>query len=75
MAQWDGFGAHWQGWRVGDLLLQEHLLRLPEVLLPGTYTLYTGLYDPETATRWQVGASDELLLQSFAVMNSEVTAP
>jgi hypothetical protein len=53
VAQWDGFGAAWEGWRDGDVLVQLHDLPWPATLPPGPYRLITGLYDPETNLRWR----------------------
>ncbi len=37
LAQWDGLGADWQGWRTGDTLVQVHTLPWPENALPESY--------------------------------------
>ena len=53
VAQWDGFGAAWEGWRQGDTLLQIHELSLPEEALQTPLKLVIGLYNPLTGERWQ----------------------
>jgi hypothetical protein len=52
VAQWDGLGAAWEGWREGDLLWQKHQMTIPTDTQPGVYHLKIGLYHPETGQRW-----------------------
>jgi hypothetical protein len=52
VAQWDGLGAEWAGWRPGDALLHTHTIPLPHDLPPGSYTVQMGLYQPATGQRW-----------------------
>lgn len=47
-AQHDGLDCPSRFWRAGDLILQRHVLRLPDDLPPGRYTVRIGLYDQET---------------------------
>jgi hypothetical protein len=51
----------------GDYLVQQHQLSLPETMVPGTYHLWAGFYNPDTYGRWlfeEDGQSaDRLLLQ------------
>lgn len=53
VAQWDGLGTAWEGWRLGDTLIQAATLPIPESLPPGEYRLVAGLYDPLTNQRWR----------------------
>lgn len=53
VAQWDGLGAAWEGWHEGDTLLQMHELSLPEAESMTEVRLVTGLYNPQTDSRWQ----------------------
>lgn len=62
IAQWDGLGASWEGWREGDLLVQAHELSVPQNISEDSYQLWTGLYDPETGIRWQLESGDDRLL-------------
>jgi hypothetical protein len=62
IAQWDGLGAFWEGWREGDLLVQVHEIPVPQNTSEGSYQLWTGLYDPETGIRWQLESGDDRLL-------------
>ncbi len=39
------------GWRAGEVIIDEHKLSIPEGLGAGEYTLWVGLYDPETSQR------------------------
>ena len=54
-AQSDGVPAGWArpttGWLAGEYVLDEHTLALPSDLPAGDYTLYVGLYDPDTNAR------------------------
>jgi hypothetical protein len=54
VSQWDGLGAAWEGWWRGDQLVHAHQLPLPAGLTPGRYTLWSGLYQPESGERWTV---------------------
>lgn len=38
-------------WRAGEVFVDEHALQLPANLLPGTYQLWVGFYDPDTGVR------------------------
>ena len=38
-------------WREGEVIGDSHSLRIPAALEPGEYTVWTGLYDPETGLR------------------------
>jgi hypothetical protein len=61
VAQWDGIGAAWEGWRDGDVLVQLHDLTWPDTLVAGPYRLLTGLYDPGTNQRWRSLAGDDVV--------------
>jgi hypothetical protein len=52
IAQWDGLGASWQGWRTGDTLVQLSSLPVGSDELAGL-KLVIGLVDPRTGRRWQ----------------------
>jgi isoprenylcysteine carboxyl methyltransferase (ICMT) family protein YpbQ len=52
LAQWDGLGANWQGWRTGDTLVQVHTLPWPDDALPEPVLITTGLYNPQSGERW-----------------------
>lgn len=61
VSQWDGLDVAWEGWRAGDRLWQQHELRLPAPFPVGRYQLHVGLYDPETAVRWQTTAGTDFV--------------
>lgn len=68
VAQWDGLGAAWEGWRAGDTLAQVQEIELPADLVRGTYRIVTGLYDPETNQRWRfAGGADGVQLGEFTI--------
>lgn len=60
IAQWDGLGVAWEGWREGDTLVQLHPL-LVDDLPPGTYRLVAGLYDPASFQRWATNSADNVI--------------
>jgi hypothetical protein len=60
VAQWDGLGAAWEGWREGDVLAQ--VSELPIAGVPaGQYRLVAGLYDPESLQRRQSTEGQEFV--------------
>lgn len=60
VAQWDGLGAAWEGWREGDTLMQVSELSLKDVA-PGNYHVVAGLYDPESMERWRSTSGEDAL--------------
>jgi hypothetical protein len=59
-------------WRSGDLIMQEHKLRLPKDVAPGTYWIETGMYRLDTLERYRIlqegqAVGDRLLLTSIEV--------
>jgi hypothetical protein len=71
VAQTDGIPASWAlpttCWIVGEKIADPHQLVLPATLAPGTYTLYIGLYDPQTGERLVSPVGDRLRLTSIQV--------
>ena len=72
VAQSDGEPASWgrptTGWLPGEVVLDDHLLPLPPDLPPGSYTLITGLYDPDSGARLQLpDGNDTVLLQMVSL--------
>jgi hypothetical protein len=59
VTQFDGLGAQWAGFRTGDWLVQQHKLDIA-ALIPGNYSLYAGVYDPDTGVRWQSENGDRI---------------
>lgn len=59
VAQWDGLGAVWEGWRSGATLWQVSPLPRPPA---GIYDLWIGLYEPVSGARWLTAGSDQLYL-------------
>jgi hypothetical protein len=51
-AQWDSLGIVWQSWTMGDGLIQQHALPLPDGLSQGEFQLWAGYYDPDSLSRW-----------------------
>ena len=67
VAQWDGLGAAWEGWRPGDTLVQAASVPLPDDLPAGVYHVIAGLYDPTTNQRWRFAdGQDGVELAQFA---------
>lgn len=67
VAQWDGLGVSWEGWRDGDGLYQLHELSLPADLAPGTYRVWLGVYDPSSGLRWVAEGGDRWLAGEIVV--------
>ncbi|MCP4427152.1 MAG: phospholipid carrier-dependent glycosyltransferase [Chloroflexi bacterium] len=68
IAQWDGLGAHWRGWRAGDVLWQNHVVQIPDEIKPDDYAIWLGVYDPDSGTRWRATTDeDRLLLETIAL--------
>jgi len=67
LAQWDGLGAVWQGWRPGGLLVQVHRFALPADIPAGRLQLWAGLYHPDSLTRWQTESGDRVFLGEVLV--------
>ena len=61
VAQWDGLGVAWEGWRAGDTLWQQHTIELPATLPSGQYQLRAGLYQPQTGSRWLTAAGADFI--------------
>ncbi len=40
----DGLGVQIENWQVGDILVQQHRLGIPQDTTPGTYWVQTGVY-------------------------------
>jgi hypothetical protein len=72
-AQWDGLGIAWQSWMMGDGLVQQHVLPLPDGLARGTYRLWAGFYAPDSLTRW--AALDENGERVDRILLEELTVP
>ncbi len=68
----DGLGVPVDQWQKGDVVIQRHLLDLPEGTPPGSYWLQTGVYWLDTLERWPVEregqpVGDRLILSSVTV--------
>jgi hypothetical protein len=57
-AQWDGLGIVWQSWMSGDILIQLHVLELPDDLAHGDFQLWAGFYNPDNFMRWMTQAGN-----------------
>jgi hypothetical protein len=72
VAQSDGVPAGWTrpttGWLPGEFIADTHTLAIPPGTPAGTYTLRTGLYDPDTGIRVTDAAGvDAVLLNRITV--------
>ena len=54
----DGLGVPLDQWQPGDVIVQRHLLQVPEGTPAGEYQLQTGAYWLDTMERWVVQRSD-----------------
>ena len=62
-------------WLAGEVVAEGYTITLPATLPPGTYTLYTGVYDPATEGRLP-GLDDRgqsLLNDEFALFELDIT--
>ena len=59
------------GWRVGEVVKDEHRIELPTGVDPGSYTVQIGMYDATTMARLPLSASDKRV-QDNALMLTEV---
>ncbi len=55
-------------WREGVIVRDSHQITIPPELPAGTYSLYIGLYDPDTLQRWSVIRPDGLASIDHAVL-------
>ena len=64
VAQNDGApgGGAWptSGWRTGDVIVDQHTLKLPSDMEPGEYTLAAGVYDLATGRRLPIAGGADL---------------
>ncbi|MFP4394537.1 MAG: ArnT family glycosyltransferase [Anaerolineales bacterium] len=68
VANADGLGVGLDQWRVGDLIVQRHVIAIPSQAAAGRYWLQTGVYWLDTLERWQIaGAGDRILLGEIDV--------
>ena len=70
VAQWDGLGAKWQGWRPQSLLRQTHAIPLPADLPPGRYEVRLGLYNPENGRRLPTTAGQDSIVLGDVLIES-----
>ncbi len=61
VAQWDGLGAAWEGWREQDVLLQYHQIQFPDTMPAGAHQIWVGLYDPDSGQRWPIDTPNDNL--------------
>jgi 4-amino-4-deoxy-L-arabinose transferase-like glycosyltransferase len=58
VAQEDSVPAGWErptsGWSAGEVVVDAHILALPDDLASGPYTVFVGMYDEATWERWPV---------------------
>ncbi|MGC9468134.1 MAG: phospholipid carrier-dependent glycosyltransferase [Anaerolineae bacterium] len=58
----DGLGFPIEQWQIGDLIVQDHVLTVPETLAPGTeLTVQIGAYWLDTMERWPVDGDSQSL--------------
>jgi hypothetical protein len=66
IAQSDGEPANWRrpttGWLTGEIIVDEHVLTLPESLPPGPLSLRIGLYDPVSGERLAADLTDFVVI-------------
>ncbi len=71
VAQFDGWDVALRGLEAGDIVEQKVELNLPDALSTGKYSLWAGLYSPQSGVRLSVenasGPADSVQLMSMAV--------
>jgi 4-amino-4-deoxy-L-arabinose transferase-like glycosyltransferase len=67
VAQHDGLGSPVTGWAGDDLVIQKHVIELPDELGEGFYELRLGIYEAQSGERLVVLGGDGLLLPSIEV--------
>ncbi|RLC84959.1 MAG: hypothetical protein DRJ03_12885 [Chloroflexi bacterium] len=69
----DGLGVPVDQWRLGDVIVQRHLLQVPEDAPAGEYQLQTGAYWLDTMERWQVCDREGVVYNHLVLEMVEVT--
>lgn len=59
VAQYDGWETALAGLEVGDIILQNARIQIPEDTMPGEYLLRVGLYSPQTGQRLEAKSGAE----------------
>jgi hypothetical protein len=54
-------------WYPGQAIVDTYRVTLPPAAPPGTYTFYTGFYDPETVTRLPAVQGDQTLGDAYLI--------
>jgi hypothetical protein len=77
VAQGDGVSAQGirptNSWREGEVIVDQHTFRLPSGAAPGIYSIWVGLFDPDTGPRLPLLVNgrqqfdDRLLLQTIEI--------
>ena len=57
VGQYDGWGTALRGLEIGDVIVQHVRVPVAPDVLPGTYNLELGVYEPDTMQRWPVRSS------------------
>ncbi|RLC95744.1 MAG: hypothetical protein DRI77_09565 [Chloroflexi bacterium] len=65
-------------WRLGDVIVQRHLLQVPEDAPAGEYQLQTGAYWLDRMERWQTWmdgtTGDRILLSEITITHNSQSA-
>jgi hypothetical protein len=72
LAGWDGLTAPATCWQEGDLIVQEYRISLPANLVPGTYQIELGWYDPYTMARWPCAVDGRSVGDRFLIGEVDV---
>ena len=74
----DGLGVPVDQWRLGDVIVQRHLLQVPEDAPAGEYWLQTGAYWLDRMERWQTWmdgtTGDRILLSEITITHNSQSA-
>jgi hypothetical protein len=72
LAVGDGLGVPVENWQPGDMIVQEHLLSVPQDTPAGQYWLHSGAYWLDTMERWPVRDADGILSDRLELTTVEV---
>lgn len=72
LAVGDGLGVPVENWQPGDMIVQEHLLSVPQDTPAGQYWLHSGAYWLDTMERWPVRDADGTVSDRLELTTVEV---
>jgi len=68
----DGLGVPVESWRIGDVIVQQHVLEIPPDAAPGTYWAQTGAYTLADLQRFAIRSDGQLVGDRIVLARLEV---